>query len=193
MTGKTNTERRILFWFDNKTLEKYLSKYPIDQRNEIAKNLFADFINGHNTQITQLENTKHNTTPTTKEEHEKIKLGSDRLKLWKEIRKDGGTPDDFAKLVNHGEIPNLSEKCTEQTTGDHTPKVELKSYGTTTINKPKKILQEDGTLRCMRCNRVIPMRVYNFEQLDDYRDHVESSHGNLYESERKELMEIYPN
>ncbi len=185
-------ERKVQFNMDDKTLEKYLSKYPIEQRNEIAKNLFTDFINGKNTQTVQSENTEYNTTLTTKQEHERIKLGSDRLKLWKEIRKDGGTPEDFARLVNNGEIPNLIENHTEPATDD-TPKVEFKSYGTTITHKPKKILQENGTLRCMRCNKKIEMRAFNFEQLDDYRKHVEISHGSLYESERKELMEIYPN
>ena len=185
------TDRRIIFWFDDILLQKYLSKYPIEQRNEIAKNIFTDFINGNHVKLGTTESAKYNPISTTKAEHEKIKLGSDRLKLWKEIREDGGTPDDFARLVNHGEIPNLQNNYTESTAGN-TPKIELKSYGTTIIHKSKKILQEDGTLRCMRCNRVIPMRGFDFEQLDDYRKHVESSHGNLYESERKELMGIYP-
>ena len=185
----SETEHKVQFRLDAKTLEKYLSKYPIEQRNEIAKNLFTDFINGNNTQTVQSENTKYNTIPTTKEEHERIKLGSDRLKLWKEIRKDGGTPDDFARLINHGEIPNLPENHTERTTDD-TPKIEFKSHGTTITHKPKKILQEDGTLRCMRCNKKIEMRAYDFEQVNDYNKHVGETHGKLFESERKELNKI---
>ena len=41
-----NTNRRILFWADAKTLEKFLSKHPLERRHEIARQAFLDFLNG---------------------------------------------------------------------------------------------------------------------------------------------------
>jgi len=133
---------------------------------------------------------------TVDEKLKKVKLANETLKAWKEIRSSGGTVDDLERLVNYGEIPSLEnnyERGEIQTTTEEKPKLEFQTFGKTIINKPKKILQEDGTLRCMQCNHIIDMRAYDFEQLDDYRKHVEQAHGKLYESERKELMGIYEN
>ena len=41
-----NLNRRILFWTDTKTLEKFLAKYPLEQRHKIARQAFLDFLNG---------------------------------------------------------------------------------------------------------------------------------------------------
>ena len=67
------------------------------------------------------------------------------------------------------------------------------TFGKTTTHTPRKIKQEDGTLRCKHCNRAIPMRAFDCEQLDDYRKHVEQSHGVLDEEERIELVGLYEN
>ena len=38
--------RRITFYVDAKTLERVLAKYPLERRNEIAKQMFLDFMDG---------------------------------------------------------------------------------------------------------------------------------------------------
>ena len=41
-----NPERRILFYIDGKTLERFLARHPPEQRNAIAKQAFSDFLDG---------------------------------------------------------------------------------------------------------------------------------------------------
>ena len=41
-----NPNRRILFYVDNKTLERYLEKYPLDQRHAVARRAFDDLLDG---------------------------------------------------------------------------------------------------------------------------------------------------
>ena len=41
-----NPRRRIEFYMDAKTLEKFLAKYPPERRHEIARQAFLDFLDG---------------------------------------------------------------------------------------------------------------------------------------------------
>ena len=41
-----NPHRRIVFWIDDKTLEKFLARHPLEQRNEIARQAFEVFLDG---------------------------------------------------------------------------------------------------------------------------------------------------
>jgi hypothetical protein len=176
------------FWYSEKELEILVEKYGITDKKELKKLIKKDSLK--NISENEIEDPKL----SIDEKLKKVKLANETLKAWNTIRSSGGTVDDLEKLVNHQEIPNFEnnhDNTNAITIADEKPKLELKTFGKTIINKPKQILQKDGTLRCMRCNRKIEMRAFDFEQLDDYRNHVENNHGKLYESERKELMEMY--
>ena len=41
-----NSNRRIVFWIDKKTLEKLLARHPPERRHEIARQAFLDFLDG---------------------------------------------------------------------------------------------------------------------------------------------------
>ena len=41
-----SVNRRILFWVGAETLEKFLSKHPLEQRHGIARRAFEDFLDG---------------------------------------------------------------------------------------------------------------------------------------------------
>ena len=41
-----NPERRIQFYIDGKTLERFLAEFPPEQRNAIARQAFEDFLDG---------------------------------------------------------------------------------------------------------------------------------------------------
>lgn len=38
------------------------------------------------------------------------------------------------------------------------------------------ILKDDGTLKCISCGKIFPMRAYDFEQGNDYQTHVKVAH-----------------
>ena len=45
----SNADHKIQFCISGEIFDKYLDKYPLEQRNEIAKNIFTDYINGNYT------------------------------------------------------------------------------------------------------------------------------------------------
>ena len=132
------------------------------------------------------------TAPAKEEETKKLKRIDLKLKIWDRLRNGGYTLEQINRILKDEEIPYPQNNFQpiEQAKTTDTPKIEFESYGTTIINKPKKILQDDLTLRCMRCNRVIETRGFDFEQVNDYKKHVEETHGELFSTEREELSEI---
>lgn len=57
------------------------------------------------------------------------------------------------------------------------------------IRPSTEIIQADKSLRCMTCGKIIEMRAYDFEQVNDYEKHVRNNHEReLFESERKQML-----
>jgi hypothetical protein len=133
----------------------------------------------------------------------RLKAADLTLKVWEKMRSDY-TLEDFQNFLQTGFLPQKRltydylenpHKSIIETSNPPNPNLEhnFKTLGTTIINKPKQILQEDGTLRCKNCNKKFDMRAFDFEQLDDYRIHFETVHRKLTDRERDELMGIYQN
>ncbi|MDH5431570.1 MAG: hypothetical protein OEW78_06780 [Nitrosopumilus sp.] len=126
----------------------------------------------------------------------KLKAAEITLRVWERLKQNGYSISQFQDFVYTGNL-SLPENETFYAESSNTEAIPSQTqqiqFGNTITHKPNKILQEDGTLRCKHCNKTIEMRAFNFEQLDDYRIHVESTHGQLTELERSELLEIYPN
>ena len=51
-----NPRRRIVYYMDAKTLERFLAKYPLERRNEIAKQAFLDFMDMQEVKNLEVEN-----------------------------------------------------------------------------------------------------------------------------------------
>ena len=118
---------------------------------------------------------------TTKEKLEKVKLANETLKIWKEFNHAGFSLDQLEDYVNNGIMPYMENPVfPEKKKEESKPQL---TFGKTITHKPRQIKQDDGTLRCKICNRTIPTRAYDFEQLDDYRVHFEESHRKLTEDE----------
>ena len=62
------------------------------------------------------------------------------------------------------------------------------------VSATKEIKQLDGTLRCITCGEKIEMRAYNFQQVDDYVNHIKEKHdrdyNQIFESERVVFLEL---
>ena len=125
----------------------------------------------------------------------KLKVADLRLKIWQKVKDNGFTLEQLKAIIDGEDIPlPIKEDYTPtETTKPEPTKIQFKSLGSTITHQPKQILQEDGTLRCKRCNRFFDMQGFDCMQLDDYRKHCEEVHGGLLQEERNELMEIYPN
>lgn len=181
-------ERRANFTISREELELFLTRYPNVPLSVVAKQSFLEFLKSDE----KLQNTtqKKIQNNSLDERIKKLKAADLVLKLWDRMKHSGWTLDQLEFLVNNGEIPEQENKPLniEQQTMP-----ELLKFGKTITNNPKQILQDNGTLRCNRCNRIFPMKGFNFQQLDDYRNHAEEVHGGLEESERIELLKIYPN
>ena len=138
-----------------------------------------------------LSENKQDPNLTTKEKLEKVKLANETIKIWKEFKQSGFTVEQLGDFVNDGVMPYMDNPVfSKDESREDKP---VLTFGKTTTHTPRKIKQEDGTLRCKHCNRAIPMRAFDCEQLDDYRKHVEQSHGVLDEEERIELVGLYDN
>ncbi len=54
------------------------------------------------------------------------------------------------------------------------------------------ILKDDGTLKCISCGKIFPMRAYDFEQAEDYQKHIKLDHqrGLYIESEKPIIAKL---
>ena len=172
---------------------KFMDAQP--NNSEFLKGLVSDFIDGKliygKTQDAKL-NTKI----------KKLKVGDLTLKLWDRLKQAGYTIAQLEDFVEGGKLelpenktfyPQDSEPIIQSSSKANPQEIreEFQKQTNTITHKPTQILQEDGTLRCKRCNKRVEMRAFDFEQLDDYRKHCEEAHGGLGEEERNELMELY--
>lgn len=123
----------------------------------------------------------------------KLKIADLTLKVWSKFKDEGYSLDQLDNFVNNGILNTIPENRTIEAPIIQTNSNQQLEFGKTITYKSDKILQQDGTLRCKHCNKKIGMRAFDFEQLDDYKKHVESIHGELENVERAELLEIYPN
>lgn len=166
-------------YYINKELEsKVLSNFGTTNIKELDKIVLNFLTNGIPTK-----------TQSTDDKLKKLKVADLTLKVWDRLRNAGYSLDQLESFVNSGELSYPEHK----TFYAEPEKPKLTTFGTTITHKPKQIQQQDGTLRCKHCNKKIEMKAFDFEQLDDYRKHVETIHGKLDESERIELLGIYPN
>lgn len=78
-------------------------------------------------------------------------------------------------IQNFGSEPSREAKSAMRQLAEHHAKKQ-------SIN----IKQPDGTLKCLTCGKIFPTRPYDFQQADDYLNHVKAIHQReLYlESER---------
>ena len=186
-----SSERRAIFTIKRDELELFLTKYPNTPLSTVAKQVFLDFIRNKDSTMSSQQTKKSDNDE--KKEHTKLRNVDLKLKIWDRLKSGGYTLDQLKQILNDGDIPLPENKTlypVEETTSQpkSTPK-----FGITVTHTNNKIKQDDGTLRCKRCNKKIDMRAYDFEQLDDYRKHVENTHGKLTDDEREELIQLFPN
>ena len=168
-------------WYNKKEQEILVEKFGTTDKKELKKLMKLENLTLNSTQMVDAN-------LTTDEKLKKVKLANETIKIWKEFKNSGFTPEQLASFVNDGEIPYENNKIFE----DSKESKPVLTFGETKTHTTKKILQDDGTLRCLHCNRAIPMRAFDCEQIDDYKKHVELTHGQLEQEERSQLMELYP-
>jgi DNA-directed RNA polymerase subunit N (RpoN/RPB10) len=57
------------------------------------------------------------------------------------------------------------------------------------VKAKKDIIQIDNSLRCFTCGKLIEMRAYDFQQVEDYEKHVKELHQReLYQNERESML-----
>ena len=179
----------FFIYYNAKEQESLVEKFGTTDKKELQKLIKKE-------SLIKIENsetiapTNSSDQLTTKEKLEKVKLANETLKIWNEFRTSGFSLEQLEDYVNNGVMPYMDNPIFPENKKDDTKPII--TFGTTIRHTSKKIKQEDGTLRCLHCSRTIPMRAFDFEQLDDYRKHVESTHEKLDEAEITELMEIYP-
>ena len=181
-------------YFNEEEQEALVEKFGTTEKKELNK-LMKKAILSQSENSETINPLNNSDQQTTKAELELVKLRNETVKTWKNFVSVGGNPNDFVEFIKNGSIPYVEDSIFSNDTAinDDTEKPKpVLTFGTTIRHTPKKIKQDDGTLRCLHCSRAIPMRGFDFEQLDDYRKHVESTHGRLDEAERTQLMEIYP-
>ncbi|QMU53540.1 MAG: hypothetical protein GKS07_11030 [Nitrosopumilus sp.] len=192
MTSKQNRRQYRVNVYDD-TLKEFLNDMTIESKfSDWAKTIFDDLRTG--------KLTYNRTEKDIDFQIKKLKAAELKLKIWSRVKDSGFSLNQLDALINQDEIPlpendYPNSKPEPEITKSEPVKNEntqFKSLGSTTMNRAKKILQKDGTLRCKRCNRRFDMRAFDFEQLDDYRNHCEEVHNGLSGDERKELLEIYP-
>ena len=55
----------------------------------------------------------------------------------------------------------------------------------------KEIIQDDKTLRCFTCGKIIELRAYDYLQVDDYEKHVRLEHDReLYQNEKEQMLKV---
>ena len=167
------------FGFDKETRDFIDAKLGSTNRKERIEKIIELLLSPVNSNIL-----------TTKEKLDKVKLANETLKAWDRVRSSGGTPDDLNRLVNHGEIPNF-ENQSQESKEDEKSKLSFNTFGNTVKYTAKQIKQDDNTLRCLRCNRLIPTFEHGYDQVDAFVKHVNDTHGELTNEERSQLMGMY--
>jgi len=134
-------------------------------------------------------------------EIKKLRAAVLKLNVLDKLKDAGYSLDQLELFVNSGSLPapphenrilvELPSPSSSITTTPEKPTFQGSRYGVTKNNTPKTILQSDGSLRCMSCNRKFGKREHDFQQIDDYRIHFEGVHRPLTDRERDELMGLY--
>jgi len=178
---------KFFHYFNIEEQKLLVEKFGTSDKKELKnlmKQIIVDYISNN------LDASKPQQEPTLDNKLKKLKVADLTLKVWDKLRQAGYSIDQLQRFVSTGKF-----EYPENRTFHAEPAIEeskARTLGTTISHQPEKILQNDGTLRCKVCNKRIDMRAFDFEQLDDYRIHFETTHRKLEDSERKELLEIYP-